>query len=350
MPRKKRLPFTGKEKPNPDKRIVKKKAYYDEEGKRRVKTFTAYSEDELALKITEWNNSRVKPKNGSTTVLEAVESYIKLREAVLSPVTVKQYQSIRDVHIKNDSIGKTEIHSLTSPMVQAWINSLVDKKCKPKTIRNCYGLLRSAVKTQDKSIQWGIRLPQAAKYQANTPGDKEIKQFIQHIKGKDRNLYLAVLLAAFGPMRRSEICALTSDDIKGNAVTVHRAKVPDVGGGWVIKDTPKTDASNRTIAYPAFVAKELKSVSGPVITCSPAHITKGFKKEMKNAGLPVCRFHDLRHYSASIMHAIGVPDVYIIERGGWSSDYVMKKIYRDSLDAEKRKQTNAINKHFGKLV
>ena len=80
------------------------------------------------------------------------------------------------------------------------------------------------------------------------------------------------------------------------------------------------------------------------------HITKMFKKEMVRAGLPVCRFHDLRHYGASIMHAIGVPDVYIIERGGWSSDHVMKAIYRDSIDAEKRKQTAAINEHFAALV
>lgn len=353
MPRKRKLPeiFTGKDKKDPANRIVKRFAYYDSDGKRRGKTLTAYSEAELAEKIVEWNNSIAEREDSSMTVLDAVEECIKLRESVLSPVTVKQYHSIKDSHIADDAIAQVKLKDLNAVTLQAWINSLVEQKLSAKTVKNCYGFLRSAITIYRKDIGLSdIRLPQPVKYQANTPGDAQVKAFIRHIKEKDRNLYLAVLLAAFGPMRRSEVCALESNDIKGSSVLVHRAKVPQHGGGWITKETPKTDASYRTIIYPQFVADELKGISGPVITCSPAHITKGFKKQMKQAGLPGCRFHDLRHYGASIMHAIGVPDVYIIERGGWSSDYVMKRIYRDALDEEKKKQTAAINEHFASLV
>ena len=352
MPRPKKLPEidTGKEKKDEKKKIIKRFNWYDADGKRRGKTLTAYSPEEMAVKIVEWNTSIGKIKKPSMTILEAVEEYIKMRESVLSPVTIKQYYSIKDTHIKDDPIADVDINELTPIQVQAWINQLAEKS-KPKTVKNCYGFLRSSINMHRKEFDFtSIRLPQPVRYKANTPGDKEVQKFIQYIKEKDRNLYLAVLLAAFGPMRRSEICALTSDDIKGSSVTVHRAKVPVHGGGWAIKEAPKTDASNRTITFPSFVAKELKGISGPVVTCSPTHITKMFKKEMIRAGLPVCRFHDLRHYGASIMHAIGVPDVYIIERGGWSSDHVMKAIYRDSIDAEKRKQTAAINEHFAALV
>lgn len=58
------------------------------------------------------------------------------------------------------------------------------------------------------------------------------------------------------------------------------------------------------------------------------------------------RFHDLRHYSASIMHAIGVPDVYIMERGGWSSDHTLKRIYCGAMDDFSQKFTNLTNEHF----
>lgn len=350
MPRKAKLPeiFTGKDKKDPDKRIVKKKAYYDSDGKRRVKTFTAYSEDEMHDKISEWNHNRVKQKNGSMTVLGAVDGYIKLRESVLSPVTIKQYYSIRNTHIENDSIASMDIYDITQVHMQAWVNSLAGK-VSPKTVRNCYGFLRSAISMYRRLDFDSVRLPQPVRYQANTPGDAEVQAFIKYIKDKDRNLYLSVLLAAFGPCRRSELCALDGSDVKGNRVTIHRAKVPAYGGGWAIKETPKTDASNRTIIFPDAVANELKGISGPIITCSPAHITKAFKKEWKHAGLPECRFHDLRHYCVSILHAIGIPDRYLMERGGWSSD-VMKRIYRDALDEEKKKQTAAINEHFASLV
>lgn len=41
--------------------------------------------------------------------------------------------------------------------------------------------------------------------------------------------------------------------------------------------------------------------------------------------------HNFRHYAASIMHAIGAPDLYVMQRGGWSSDKTLKAIYRGRL-------------------
>ena len=57
----------------------------------------------------------------------------------------------------------------------------------------------------------------------------------------------------------------------------------------------------------------------------------------------------LRHYSASIMHAIGVPDQYILQRGGWTDSGVMREVYRNVIDMEAAKQNKKINKHFSKV-
>lgn len=46
------------------------------------------------------------------------------------------------------------------------------------------------------------------------------------------------------------------------------------------------------------------------------------------------------------MHAIGVPDVYIMERGGWKSDATLKKIYRGKMDDCQKKFTDHTNNHF----
>ena len=58
------------------------------------------------------------------------------------------------------------------------------------------------------------------------------------------------------------------------------------------------------------------------------------------------RFHDFRHYSASIMHAIGIPDQYIMARGGWKTDTVLKAVYRNVIYDEQKKFTDKINSHF----
>lgn len=46
------------------------------------------------------------------------------------------------------------------------------------------------------------------------------------------------------------------------------------------------------------------------------------------------------------MHAIGIPDQYIMDRGGWKTDRVLKKVYRNVISDEKKKFTEQINAHF----
>lgn len=41
--------------------------------------------------------------------------------------------------------------------------------------------------------------------------------------------------------------------------------------------------------------------------------------------------HKLRHYFASKMSTMNIPDADIIQMGGWETDHVMKTIYRHSM-------------------
>lgn len=50
------------------------------------------------------------------------------------------------------------------------------------------------------------------------------------------------------------------------------------------------------------------------------------------------------------MHAIGVPDKYILDRGGWETDHVLKAVYRNSIDIEAEKQNQKINQYFTEMM
>ena len=79
---------------------------------------------------------------------------------------------------------------------------------------------------------------------------------------------------------------------------------------------------------------------------NPNQITHRFAKILRDLEIQSFRFHDLRHYAASMMHAIGVPDVYIMQRGGWASDSTLKKIYRGVMDDYNERFTSKVLEHI----
>ena len=344
MPRKKTLPQidNGRSKPTGDK-IVKRFNYYDADGKRRGKTLTAYSEVEMAQKILQWNNSMAAKKNRSMTVLDAVKGYIDAKRSVLSPNTVRMYDSMTQ-HITIDK----DIHDLTKADVQAWISSLVDKDMTPKTVRNINGLLQAALLMYtDRPIP--VQLPQPRPPKTNCPSDEDVKKLIDAIKKKDdKCLLISVYLACFGPLREGEICALENTDIKGNTITVNKALALSPEKEWVVK-APKTVSSNRTIEMPEFVIAEMKGIKGRIVPLTPMALYNRYRKLCKKIGLDIT-FHSLRHYGCSKLHALGMSDLYVMQRGGWSSDYTMKKVYRNIIDEEQKRQTRSALDQFESMV
>lgn len=105
---------------------------------------------------------------------------------------------------------------------------------------------------------------------------------------------IPILLAAFGPMRRGEICALDSDHINGNIVHVEYSMAMDEHHNWV-KKSPKTISGNRYIEFPDFVAEKLKNIKGNVTNLTPSQISDRFIDVIARTGVSKFRFHDLQH-------------------------------------------------------
>ena len=327
--------------------------YYDADGKRHCKTFTASTRAKARQLSEEWEDEYLNgDKRVPTTVLSALNAYIDGKAPVLSPSTVRSYRGVVSARIEGRPIADIDVSDLTLSDVQKWVNAEVTDNLSPKSVKDHFSLLRSATKPMTRRLDWdAVALPQPRRFQGHTPTDAEIRQLLDYTRQQsDPTLYRAILLTAFGPLRRSEVCALTSKDIRGNAVTIDKALVRNDAGGWEIKTT-KTIDSTRVIIYPDFVIRELSGISDRIVSCNPDALARRFERALKFAKLPRFRFHDLRHYGASIMmYMDGVSQRTIENRGGWSRNSpILRRIYQNTLADKEKAETEKINSYFSQF-
>ena len=277
------------------------------------------------------------------TLREAYIEYVDNRKSILSPATVREYKRA----IRNDfkSIMDLKIQDITQEQIQVAINILASFN-SPKTIRNKHGLLSAVLSVYRPDFTLRTSLPKKIRPNLNTPTDDDVRRLIGIVT--DTDMEIPVLLAAFGPMRRGEICGLYKSDISGNTVHVCRSMVLSDDLKWVLK-SPKSFAGDRYIDFPDFVIEKLMECNEKIVKLNPAQISNRFRRIIKNNQLHPFRFHDLRHYCASIQHAIGIPDSYIMQRGGWGSDAVLKSVYRHTLENKENEMAKIANEHFEKI-
>ena len=328
----------------------------DKNGKQIRKSFTAPTKKEAetlarACEVKEKKSMQCIDKR-DLTVLDAIDRYINKKEAEsekgkISPATLRSYKSMRD-HVFED-IASIPVLRIDDSILNEWIDTL-EEDHKPKTCKNAWSLCRASlidVLPRSTVIDWRIELPKISKAKVNVPLEKDILTVLQHYRNKDFEMYNVCLLAAFGTLRRSEICALTADDIDRATNTVHinKALVLNDKKEWVLKDT-KTESSTRDVVLPAFVINALPE-SGKIFNSTPVALSDRFRRCIQKFGMHF-RFHDLRHYSASIMHQLGASNETIMHRGGWSNDYTLNQHYRGVMSEYDAAFTKKLNNHFEK--
>lgn len=74
------------------------------------------------------------------------------------------------------------------------------------------------------------------------------------------------------------------------------------------------------------------------------------EKGARKNNIPHITFHDLRHVNASVMHLLGIPDKYAMERGGWKTEKTMKAVYQNVFSDERLKVDKKVNTYFEDIV
>ncbi len=272
---------------------------------------------------------KVQTKHLSLTFKAAAEDYLESKRNVLSPTTIRGYKSAMKTISENFQTGN--IHDISSMDIQKEVNRLT-KEHSPKTVRNYHGFISAVLGTFNPNLKISTTLPQKVKSEPYIPSDEDIKKILSC--AKDTEYEIPILLACYG-LRRSEICALTVDDIDGDVLKISKAKVLGEDKQWVTKTT-KTTSSTREIVIPAEIADKIRA-QGYVYKGHPNTLTRYLEKTQDKLGISHFSLHKLRHYFASKMSALGVPEADIMKMGGWETDHVMKSVYRHSMMEKEEK-------------
>ena len=327
-------------------------SHIDENGKSIRKSFTCSDPSPKGKRICEemastWARDKETALASAKTFDAAVKEYIDLRRNTLSPRSIEEYERIHRLYLSD--LDPKRIDSITQADIQKVINEW-SSKLSPKTVIDIHGLISAVMKQERPQFALRTSLPQRVKPKLTIPSDEDVKAILEAVRGSD--LELPVMLAAFGPMREGEICALRAENISGNTVHVCEnmiKKTADKKITWIIRH-PKSTESNRFIDYPETVSRLWEGKTGRITDMNPNILYKRFKQVLTDLKMPDIRFHDLRHWCASTLHANGVPDAYIMQRGGWSSDRTLKAVYRHTLDNYQQSMTELANSHFESII
>lgn len=319
-----------------------------ENGKRKYKSFVADTKNdaELAAKLYLKDPARNKDKS-DISVKDAIERYINSKTNVLSPSTIRAYRQMQ--RTRYDSINGESIYKLDSERMQKYISAIAATDISAKSVSNAYGLLSSSVAMFRPDAVFRITLPKKSRKRQNAPSDKDVQILFERANG---DLKTCIALSAFGSMRRGEICALKHGDVNGCAVYVHADIVANENNEYEYKDMPKTAESVRTINLPQNIIDMLGDGKPDefIFSFPPHWITRNFINLRNDLGINI-RFHDLRHYYASIGAALGIPDIYTARSGGWKPNSpVMKEVYQNNMHDAEMLYSEILNDHFSSII
>lgn len=298
----------------------------DDTGKRHFESITHYDRRVVAREVERLEQLR---RNGAagTAFSDAIESYIKRKKAVLSPATVREYTSIKNtLKTRHGAFYDLTAYDIRKEDLQDLVNALVAGGASPKHVRNVYGLVASVLRNIDVFVP-KVALPERVRPNLHEPTKEEIRTLLSAVEGT--RLEIPVKLGIHG-LRAGEICALEFPaDFADGYIHVSKSLARSEDG-FVMK-SPKNITSNRFVPIDDKLLAIIRK-QGFVTNMTPHYLSKRFSAIIKQTGLPHIRFHDLRHFFASYMHEQGLSDAQIMRMGGWTTDNVMKRVYRYAID------------------
>lgn len=311
-------------------------------GKRKRKYLYASTQDGVVRKMNE-NLGRLHRGINIAPDRITVEDYLKqwLEESVRPSVrirTFESYRSIVDLHLI-PSVGRHQLAKLTPRHVQAMLTEKSRAGLSPRTVAYIRTVLRIALARAERwelvhrNVAELVDPPKQIRTEVKPWSPDEAQRFLEAVSDHRLGALFSVALAL--GLRKGEALGLRWSDIDLDArrltIAQQLQRTKDLG---LIFLPPKTDRSRRTIMLPETtilainrhrrrqIRDQLKAGarwvnSGLVFTTpigtplDPGNVNKLFNQLVADAGLRKQRFHDQRHWCASLLLAQGLPAVMV---------------------------------------
>lgn len=300
-------------------------------GKRYSVTFDHRpTQKEITIALAaRYENGAPEPRQGGTVESFAIKHIGAKRKKGFSPATLNSYSSI----VKNtpEWFREMPLHDVQECDFQRLIDEYAASHSASST-SNVKGLYASIFAECRPSFSFKLKMPRRGKAFKYDPSTSDVRRVLEYAKGGKYSVFLQ--LATLG-LRKGEIAALTPEDLSDDDVlTISKDKIRDESGEWMVKDTPKTAASNRRILIPKALASEIRE-RGSIFGGDPDMARWFLHKAQDALGIPRFPLHRLRHFAAAYLNKKGFTRDQILEFCGWEKgSSVMERVYSYNLDPE----------------
>lgn len=290
------------------------------------------------------------------------------------PKTYTGYASIVEKRIV-PRLGKLKLSKVTPAAIQGLYADLAAEGLTARSIVNTHAVLRRAL---NQAVKWNmiprnpakaVDAPRAERSEIRTLTREQVDQFLAFTE-HDRHHALYVLAVTTG-MRLGELLGLQWGDIDLDEarLQIRRSLQHQKGRGYVFTE-PKTKRSRRTVMLSqravvalrehrrrqlaerlAFEGQWLNpelvfpnSWGGPL---DGGWVTTRFKGLLRAAGLPVIRFHDLRHTAATLLLEQGTHPKIVSDMLGHATISLTLDTYSHAIPALHEEAARTMDRLFG---
>ncbi|EAV9986177.1 site-specific integrase [Listeria monocytogenes] len=308
-------------------------------------TFKAFVENEYMPKHAQ-NNLEVK------TWTEYYKSIVARAYPAFGGV---QMDKITTLHIVN-LVAKLQKPGARLDVKPTDSDEKKNKPLSPRSIRNIYFAINSVFET---AVEWkvipinpaeGVRLPKTTKRPPTIYTPAEIELLNAALVNEPLRLQVMIYIALISGCREAELAALEVKHVNliEDELTFEQTLVAKAGEGLLLKESTKNDVAG-IVSIPAWLTNLIETyISDEVLDLKtegkwanhkflfanmegkpirPDSIYQRWRRFLERHNLPVIRFHDLRHTSATLLLNKGRDIKIIQERLRHKSSVTTSNIY-----------------------